>query len=50
MILLDPIENKRMAFQVSPNVLVREKDLTNVIPTVATSIGAIEIQFHSRSS
>ncbi len=32
-----------MAFQVSPGVLVREKDLTNVIPAVATSIGAIAI-------
>ena len=29
-----------MAFQVSPGVLVQEKDLTNVIPAVATSIGA----------
>jgi len=29
-----------MAFQVSPGVLVKEKDLTNVIPAVATSIGA----------
>ena len=33
-----------MAFQVSPGVLVKEKDLTNVIPAVATSIGAIGIQ------
>ena len=32
-----------MAFQVSPGVLVKEKDLTNVIPAVATSIGAIGI-------
>ena len=30
-----------MAFQVSPGVQVREKDLTNVIPAVATSIGGI---------
>ena len=30
-----------MAFQVSPGVLVREKDLTNVVPAVATSIGGI---------
>ena len=30
-----------MAFQVSPGVLVREIDLTNVVPAVATSIGAI---------
>ena len=29
-----------MAFQVSPGVLVTEKDLTNVIPAAATSIGA----------
>ena len=33
-----------MAFQVSPGVLVQEKDLTNVVPAVATSIGAIAIQ------
>jgi len=30
-----------MAFQVSPGVLTREIDLTNVVPAVATSIGAI---------
>ena len=30
-----------MAFQVSPGVLVKEIDLTNVIPAVSTSIGAI---------
>lgn len=29
-----------MAFQLSPGVLVVEKDLTNIIPAVATSIGA----------
>jgi hypothetical protein len=29
-----------MAFQLSPGVLVVEKDLTNVVPAVATSIGA----------
>ena len=34
-----------MAFQVSPGVLVQEKDLTNVIPAVATSIGAIAGDF-----
>jgi len=34
-----------MAFQVSPGVLVQEKDLTNVIPAVATTIGAIAGQF-----
>lgn len=28
-----------MAFQLSPGVLVVEKDLTNVVPAVATSIG-----------
>ena len=33
-----------MAFQVSPGVLVQEKDLTRVIPAVSTSIGAIAIQ------
>ena len=30
-----------MAFQVSPGVLVKEIDLTNVVPASATSIGAI---------
>ena len=30
-----------MAFQVSPGVQVTEKDLTNVVPAVATSIGGI---------
>ena len=30
-----------MAFQVSPGVLVKEIDLTNVVPAVASSIGAI---------
>jgi len=35
-----------MAFQVSPGVLVRERDLTNVIPAVATTIGAIAGQFN----
>ena len=30
-----------MAFQVSPGVLVTEKDLTNVIPAASTSSGAI---------
>ena len=34
-----------MAFQVSPGVLVQEKDLTNVIHAVATSIGAIAGDF-----
>ena len=28
-----------MAFQVSPGVLVTEKDLTNVIPAVSTTSG-----------
>ena len=28
-----------MAFQLSPGVLVKEQDLTSVIPAVATSIG-----------
>jgi len=35
-----------MAFQVSPGVLVQEKDLTNVIPAVATTIGAVAGQFN----
>ena len=30
-----------MAFQVSPGVLVTEKDLTNVIPAVSTTSGGI---------
>jgi len=30
-----------MSFLVSPGVSVREVDLTNVVPSVATSIGAI---------
>ena len=34
-----------MAFQVSPGVLVKERDLTNVIPAVATTIGAVAGQF-----
>ena len=32
-----------MAFQLSPGVLVQETDLTNIIPAVATSIGATVI-------
>ena len=32
-----------MAFQVSPGVLVTEKDLTNIVPNVATSGGGIVI-------
>lgn len=34
-----------MAFQVSPGVLVQEKDLSRIIPAVSTSIGAIAGQF-----
>ncbi len=34
-----------MAFQVSPGVLVKEVDLTNVVPAVATSIGALAGHF-----
>ena len=30
-----------MAFQVSPGVLVQERDLTRIIPAVSTSIGAV---------
>ena len=30
-----------MPFQVSPGVLVKEVDLTNVVPAVSSSIGAI---------
>ena len=36
-----------MAFQVSPGVLVREIDLTNVVPAVATSIGAVAGAFET---
>ena len=32
-----------MAFQVSPGVLVTEKDLTNIVPAVSTTAGAIVI-------
>ena len=34
-----------MAFQVSPGVLVQERDLTRIIPAVSTSVGAIAAQF-----
>jgi len=34
-----------MAFQVSPGVLVKEKDITNIIPSVSTSIGAFAGEF-----
>ena len=30
-----------MAFQLSPGVLIKERDLTNVVPAVATTIGGI---------
>jgi phage tail sheath protein FI len=33
-----------MAFQISPGVLVQEKDLTRVIPAVSTSVGAIAME------
>ena len=32
-----------MAFQLSPGVLVKETDLTNIIPAVSTSIGGVVI-------
>jgi phage tail sheath protein FI len=35
-----------MAFQVSPGVLVQERDLTRIIPAVSTSIGAFAGQFN----
>ena len=35
-----------MPFQLSPGVLVKEIDLTNVVPAVATSIGAMAGAFH----
>ena len=30
-----------MPFQISPGVLVQEKDISNVVPAVATTIGGI---------
>jgi hypothetical protein len=39
-----------MAFLVSPGVQVREIDLTNVIPAVSTSIGAIAGPFERGAS
>src|SRR5210317_707177 len=39
------MENKPMAFQVSPGVLVQEKDLSRIIPAVSTSIGAFAGEF-----
>ena len=38
-----------MPFQVSPGVLVKEVDLTNVVPAVSTSIGAIAGAFENFS-
>ena len=35
-----------MAFQVSPGVLVQERDLTRIIPAVSTSIGAVAGSFN----
>ena len=35
-----------MSFQVSPGVLVREIDLTNIVPAVSTSIGAMAGEFN----
>ena len=39
-----------MAFQVSPGVLVKEIDLTNIVPTVSTSIGAMAGSFNKALS
>ena len=33
-----------MAFQISPGVLVQEKDFTRIIPAVSTSVGAIAME------
>lgn len=33
-----------MAFQISPGVLVQERDLTRIIPAVSTSVGAIVME------
>ena len=38
-----------MTFQVSPDVLVKEIDLTNIVPTVSTSIGAMTGSFNKKS-
>ena len=35
-----------MAFQVSPGVLVQERDLSRIIPDVSTSIGAFAGSFN----
>ena len=35
-----------MAFQLSPGVLIRERDLTNVVPAVATTIGGMVGDFN----
>ena len=35
-----------MAFQVSPGVLVQERDLTRIIPAVSTAIGAFAGSFN----
>ena len=34
-----------MAFQVSPGVQVLEKDITNIIPAVSTTVGAFAGEF-----
>ncbi len=34
-----------MAFQISPGILVQERDLTRVIPAVSTSVGAFASEF-----
>lgn len=39
-----------MAFLVSPGVQVKEVDLTNVVPAVATSIGAIAGMEHFKKA
>ena len=35
-----------MAFQLSPGVLVTERDLTSVVPAVASTVGAVVIDAH----
>ena len=39
-----------MAFQVSSGVLVKEIDLTNIVPAVSTSIGAMAGSFNKEIS
>ena len=39
-----------MSFQVSPGVLVKEIDLTNIVPAVSNSIGAMLVEYNKALS